>query len=577
MREIRSGRFAAGLRLCHSTLAVPRRRVDRSHLGFITMKLARKVRELEESRTALRESEARFRSFAESSPIGMVSLDLEGHSTYASQRVREMSGLPARGPMERVWSDVVHPDDRASADEDVKRALSTGVEYERNVRLVRPDGQIRWVHIRGAPVRDDGGQPAGLVVTMEDVTELREALARQQETQDRLRASERLDGLGQLAAGIAHDFNNILAIMINYAHFVRRNLDRQDTHLSPQDTAALVRADLSEIIKAGERAAALTHQLLMFGRSQAINPEVIDLNRIVADAERLLTRTIGENIELTTDLAAGLWPVLAQTSRLEQVIVNLVVNARDAIPGTGTIAISTENIDIDEAGSAQHPGSSAGRYARITIADTGTGMAPEVMAHAFDPFFTTKAPGRGTGLGLATTHGIVRQLEGFIELSSECGKGTVVRINLPVTTAVSPVDPILDTQTDDGHGETILIVEDDADVRSVATRILTDAGYVVLGAARAPEALEMLDDPARHVALIVSDVIMPEMSGADLANRVDEHHPHVGVLFMSGYAKGLITPGADQTRDFSLVDKPFNRESLLTAVKASLELKRRQP
>jgi len=358
---------------------------------------------------------------------------------------------------------------------------------------------------------------------------------------------------------------------------VRRTLDQPDKTLSAEQTADLVRADVAEIVKAGERAAALTGQLLIFGRGQAIRPEVVDLNGIVSDAERLLHRTIGEHIELTTKLTTDLWPVLAETSRLEQIIVNLVVNARDAIAGTGTVTISTDNVEIDDSGAAQHPGSSAGRYARLTVADNGSGMPPDVMARAFDPFFTTKPPGRGTGLGLATAHGIVRQLGGFIDLSSTCGRGTLVRIHLPATSSPTPADSTLDPYFRDGRGETVLIVEDDADVREVAARILADGGYSVCCASGAREALAILEEPDCHVALVLSDVVMPEVSGAELARRVDERYPSVGVLFMSGYAEGLVTPGATSTGGFTLLDKPFNRETLLAAVRASLDRNGGQP
>jgi hypothetical protein len=404
------------------------------------------------------------------------------------------------------------------------------------------------------------------------------AAAERERLEAQLHHARRLESLGQLAGGVAHDFNNLLAVMINYTAFVAEQIARvADT--DPTGSWETARSDLAQVLRAGERATALTHQLLAFGRREVIRPRVLSLNSAVTEVEHLLRRTLGEHIQLQAVLEPDLWLTVADPGQLEQVLVNLAVNARDAMPEGGTLTISTGNATVAAADHAQPPpGRPAGlppvpgRYVRLRVADTGTGMPPEVADRAFEPFFTTKAKGRGTGLGLATVYGIITQAGGHVEIQSAPGAGTAVVVLLPVTEqqATAGDEPATPRPLVRG-GETVLVVEDERALREVASRILGRHGYHVLTAGSGPEALKIVEHRTDGIHLLLTDVVMPQMLGEELAAKVRELCPDICVLYMSGYAQPVLASQGTLDDGVTLVEKPFSEPVLLERVREVLD------
>jgi signal transduction histidine kinase/CheY-like chemotaxis protein len=384
-------------------------------------------------------------------------------------------------------------------------------------------------------------------------------------SQAQLLQAQRLENLGQLAGGVAHDFNNLLAVILNYASFATQELDEaRESDWAARGKSA--RADLGQIIRAGERAAGLTRQLLAFARREVIRPQVLDLDTAIRAVEEMLRRTIGEHIELVISLAGDLRPVLADPGQLEQVLVNLAVNARDAMPGGGTLTIETGNITVDDdtiAGGSMAP---KGRNVQLRVSDTGTGMPPEIIEHVFEPFFTTKEEGAGTGLGLPTVYGIVTQADGHIRISSGPGIGTTFTIMLPVTTEVpappAPEVPEVPCQRTP-KGETVLVVEDEAALREVTRRIFTRNGYQVITAASGPEAIALAAGHPGEIHLLVTDVVMPHMLGKEVAEKMRAVKPEIEVLYMSGYARPVLASQGRLDPNVALVEKPFSEADLL--------------
>jgi signal transduction histidine kinase/CheY-like chemotaxis protein len=380
--------------------------------------------------------------------------------------------------------------------------------------------------------------------------------------QAQLQQAQRLENLGQLAGGVAHDFNNLVAVILNYASFVSEELtaatgsdwaERRETALG----------DLGQITRAGERAASLTRQLLAFARREVIRPQVLDLDTVINRVGELLHRTLGEHVELVTSPGGDLWPVLADPGQMEQVLVNLAVNARDAMPGGGTLTIDTSNVFVDAESIAGGSTAREGRHVRLRVSDTGTGMSADVVEHAFEPFFTTKEAGAGTGLGLATVYGILAQADGDIRIYSEPGAGTTFSITLPVTAeaAIPKVESAPYQRSP--KGETVLVVEDEDALREVAKRIFTRSGYHVLTAANGPEALCMARAYTGEIHLLVTDVVMPHMLGKEVAEKMRAVKPGIEVLFMSGYARPVLASQGRLDPNVALVEKPFSESDLL--------------
>jgi nitrogen-specific signal transduction histidine kinase/CheY-like chemotaxis protein len=385
---------------------------------------------------------------------------------------------------------------------------------------------------------------------------------RQDKSQERLAQAQRMESLGQLAGGVAHDFNNLLAVILNYAAFAAEELAAA-TESDWAGRCESAHDDLEQISRAGERAASLTRQLLAFARREVVQPQVLDLDTVITAVEEMLRRTLGEHVELAISLAGGLHPVLADPGRLEQVLVNLAVNARDAMPGGGTLTIDTSNITVDAESIAGGSESPLGQQVRLRVSDTGTGMPPEVVAHAFEPFFTTKADDGGTGLGLATVYGILTQADGHIRIYSEPGGGTTFSITLPATTLAANPAATEATYHRTPSGETVLVVEDEAALREVTRRILARNGYQVITAASGPEALEIARSYPGEIHLLVTDVVMPHMLGKEVAEQVLLIKPETEVLYMSGYARPVLASQGRLEPGVALVEKPFSEADLL--------------
>jgi two-component system, cell cycle sensor histidine kinase and response regulator CckA len=397
-----------------------------------------------------------------------------------------------------------------------------------------------------------------------------EAEAERERLQNQLHQSQRLESLGQLAGGIAHDFNNLLAVIINYAAFIAEDLEAASAD-DGEDRWRSTRDDIEQVRLAGERAAHLTHQLLSFARREIVQPEIVDVNDVVSNVEQLLRRTLGEQVELNSSLAENLRPVLIDPGQLEQILVNLAVNARDAMPGGGALQIDTVNMHIDEEYVASRPELSPGPHVRLRVSDTGVGMSAETMQRAFDPFFTTKPAGQGTGLGLATVYGILQQAGGHSQIYSEAGVGTTFTVLLPATDQASlPVEPATDSPVRHGE-ETILLVEDEDALREVTRRILTGAGYRVILAENGVDALRVVDKHEGQIDLLLSDVIMPQMPGPQLAKRLLARQPLLRVLLMSGFAQPILDSGGHLDAGMEFIEKPFSGPSLLAKVAQTLE------
>ena len=377
--------------------------------------------------------------------------------------------------------------------------------------------------------------------------------------QGQLQQGQRLEVLGQLAGGVAHDFNNLLAVILNYAAFVVDELA-----VGPGADLVAAGRDVGQIQRAAQRATTLTHQLLAFARREVVQPVVVDLNAVVVEVQQLLDRTIGENVVLRTDLADELWPILADVGQLEQVLVNLAINARDAMGGGGSLTIDTANVDIGKDFVAPGAVLHAGRHVRLRVGDTGSGMSPEVIAHVFEPFYTTKEQGTGTGLGLATVYGIVLQAEASIEIHSEPGAGTTFTILIPVTDEVAaPVPEAIEVRREP-TGETVLIVEDEEALREVTERIFNLSGYHVLTAPDGIAALALATEYAGDIHLLVTDVVMPNMLGKEVAEKMRLVKPGVKVLYMSGYAQPVLASQGRLDREVHLIEKPFTAAELTT-------------
>jgi PAS domain S-box-containing protein len=413
-------------------------------------------------------------------------------------------------------------------------------------------------------LKDEAGNLAGVLSMANDVTEEKRAEEELAQSLEQLRQSQKIEAVGRLAGGIAHDFNNLLTVITGYCELLAIKVGEQST----------LWGDVQEIHNSADRAAALTRQLLAFSRRQILMPKVLEIDAVVPEMDKMLRRLIGEDIDLVTILGAGSGKVKVDPSQIEQVIVNLAINSRDAMPDGGTITIETANVELDEAFVRTHGGAWPGPHVMLAVSDTGFGMGPETLSKAFDPFFTTKEKGKGTGLGLSTVFGIVKQSGGCLYAYSEPGRGTVMKIYLPrVTGEAAPKDEKRDAGIEDRlHGsETILLVEDEETLRKLASSILEGYGYTVLSAGNGEDALQRLNDSPGIPRLLITDVVMPKMGGRELSDRIKAIHPDARVLYMSGYADNAIVHHGVLDREVSFLQKPFTPKALARKVREVLD------
>jgi PAS domain S-box-containing protein len=508
--------------------------------------------------------------------LGSWSLDVGQSVISWSDEMYRIHGLEPGAPPAAIESYVerIHVEDRPRMEAEITRALTTGEPVNLEYRIVRPSGEVRWIHGRAETIEWREGRPARMAGYCHDVTERHAAEEERDHLENQLRQSQRLESLGQLAGGVAHDFNNLLAVILNYTGFVDEEL-AAFASASGDPGLLAARADVEQIGRAARRAADLTRQLLAFSRREVVRPRVLDLNQVVRDVEQLLRRTIGEHVLFHTALAAGLWRVFADPGQLDQVLINLAVNARDAMPTGGRLVIETANVHIDSGCAERLRGVQAGRHVRLRVSDSGHGMPKEVAERAFEPFFTTKPKGQGTGLGLSTVFGIVAQAGGAADIASLPGRGTTISVFLPATDG----DLTIEGEAPSGRslragGELLLVVEDEAAMREVTRRMLVRHGYRVLTAANGEEAIELARRHGPEIQLLVTDVLMPQILGNDVAAAITAILPGLPVLYMSGYAQPLLASQGRLEPGVTLVEKPFSEDELLVKVAELLDRRR---
>jgi PAS domain S-box-containing protein len=511
-----------------------------------------------ETERALRDSQRRLQQAVSAGGIGLWEWNLLDDSVAYSDEWCAQVGC-TRDELTGTVEDALlrlHPDDAERA----RRAFADPVTFFEpsatlECRLRHADGAYRWMVCTASLYRDAEGVPRRVLGTNVDITDVKRL-------QEEFQQAQKMESVGRLAGGVAHDFNNLLSIIGGYAEIVMEHL-RDDE---------VLRRDVEQIKRASDRAASLTRQLLAFSRRQVLQPVVVNVNQVITDAEKMLRRMIGEDIAIEVRLAPDLGPVLADPGQIEQVLMNLAVNARDAMPTGGNLLLETAETEVEPGGTVGAGGLPPGRYVRIRVRDSGAGMDAHTLEHLFDPFFTTKEQGKGTGLGLAVVYGVVKQSGGEVRVESSPGEGSTFDVYIPVHTGQES-SPAARTASDGPlHGdETILVVEDEEVLRKLAQRVLSAAGYSVIAAASGNEARAMLDAHPGPVSLLLTDVVMPEMGGRAIAESLLETNPGIKVLYMSGYTDDVLSRHGVLEEGLHLLNKPFTPVRLLRSVREVLD------
>jgi PAS domain S-box-containing protein len=504
---------------------------------------------------ALLASVARMKLAQQVSQVGTFEWNIQTGVNVWARELEAMYGLPEGGfaRTQSAWEQLIYPEDRPGALELVNQAFETGAPTEGEWRVVWPDGSVHWLKGRWQVFKDAAGTPLRMTGVNINITDSKQA-------DERLRQAQRLESIGRLTGGLAHDYNNLMSIILLHADSA---LEELSTGEPAVDSVAAIR-------DAAEKAITFGQQLMAFSSKQVLQTEVLNLNSITADAKKLVQRLIGEDVTVTFNPGSELCLVKADRGQLVQVIMNLAVNARDAMPQGGAFIVESANVEFDESETRLIPDARPGRYAMLVVRDTGHGMDTATQARIFEPFFTTKAIGRGTGLGLSVVYGIVRQSGGFITVSSEPDRGTEFRVYLPA--ALEIPQPILQRELGRPRGgsETILLVEDEPALREKICQVIESAGYRVLLASNGEEAFQLARDDARQIHLLLTDVVMPNMSGHRLAERLLTTRPDTKILYMSGYPD--LSEGSESLRSQpNFIQKPFTREELLRRLRDVLD------
>lgn len=518
---------------------------DEDHALVVMMDLtARRTAE-----HALRASEERFRQIAESIAEAFWIMD-DGQVTYASPAVGTILGRPDGPLTSEGWLAAVHPDDADRVGHRI-RGLNT-VPADDVYRIVRPDGEVRWVRSRARSVRQDQGRAARMIGIIEDITE-------QRRLEEQLRQAQKMESMGQLASGVAHDFNNWLTVIIGYVELLGT--------MVPGDSMAS--KCVAEIRRASERATGLTRQLLAFSRKEAIEPRVVDVNALVADTQRMLRRLLGEDVTLTSTLSPVAGRIKVDPTQWAQVLTNLAVNSRDAMPKGGRLSIETESVLVDPERAAAHNVAS-GRFVCVSVTDTGTGMPPEVQARVFEPFFTTKGAGKGTGLGLAVVFTSVERSGGFVELTSGLGRGTQFRLFVPEANE-APATASPPSSEEVTGSERVLVVEDEGSLRDVAGFTLKGYGYDVLLASGGEDAIRMLNEHGADIDVVFTDVVMPDKGGREVAEAAQAQWPHIKVIYTSGYTDDAMLRYGVAHAEVPFLQKPYTPRELLMKIRSVMQ------
>ena len=480
--------------------------------------------------------------------------DLNGNFTSVNRAAEVMTGYSRDELLALRPKQLIAPEDVDRARNMLERRMRGEPETAYELTLITKNGEKIVVEVNSRLIVSNG-VPIGVQGIARNVT------ARKQD-EEQTRDAMKMEAVGLLAGGIAHDFNNLLTVMLGYTDILSRKLERDEQ----------LKVALHEIQSAAERARSLTRELLAFSRKQLLHPTVVDLNVFLAEAECMLGRLVGDDVELRTVLGPDVGPVFVDPNQLEQVVVNLSVNARDAMPDGGVLTIRTNNVELDESTANQWSGLEPGSYVQLAVEDTGAVMTPEAVKRVFEPFFTTRELGRGAGLGLSAAQGFIRQSGGSISVVSEIGVGTTFKVVLPRVAAPLPeTTDAADSEVPSRGSETILVVEDDALLRKLVRQILEDRGYSVLVAANGRVALREFQDKAGHIDLVLSDVVMPEVDGRELRNQLRAIRPDLRILFMSGYNSDVIDAHDGQLDGSSLLLKPFTPDALARAVRERLD------
>lgn len=518
---------------------------------------------------ALRASEEKYRLIAENTADVITVLDMDLNFTYVSPSIERLRGYTPDEAMKQTLDQVITPESLAQIrglfHEELGREAGHGSDSSRFRTLIieeycRGGGTI-MAEVSCSFLRDENGKPAGILTVSRDISDRIRAEAEKESLQQQLVQSQKMESVGRLAGGVAHDFNNMLGVIIGYAEMAAAGLDAKDP----------LQKNLGEIIRAARHSAELTGQLLAFARRQEVSPRVLDLNRLVDGTLNILRRLVGEDIDLVWNPGASLWNVRIDPTQVDQILTNLTANARDAISGVGSLAISTSNVTVTVR-SDSLPGLLPGEYVLLTVSDDGCGIDPDQMDHLFEPFFTTKEMGKGTGLGLATVYGIVKQNLGYIYVDSSCGKGTTVTVYLPRNLAGSSGQGEPERCASPVHGsETILFVEDEDSILDLGTVILEQCGYRVLKAKNPSDALALLKRLKTKVDLLISDVVMPGMNGRDLRKLIEVRVPGIKVLYISGYTSDILAGQGIVDDSLFFLQKPFSPKAFTEKVRLVLD------
>jgi PAS domain S-box-containing protein len=528
-----------------------------------TEELSKEVVERRQAEEKLLRSQAQLAEAQQIAQLGSWEWDVVKNKVTWSEETRRLYGFkPEDSGADMNHSlEHVHPDDRGRVQEALTASVLNGTDFVMDHRAVLPDGTERIMHGMAKVIRDPAGKPLKMIGTTQDITGSKRAEEALRRSEEQLLHAQKMEAVGRLAGGVAHDFNNLLTVINGYCSISIQQLDSEDPLLK----------NLEEIEKAAERAGALTGQLLAFSRKQVLKPRIINLDAVVTGMDKMLRRVIGEDIQLNTTFDAGLWNVKADPGQIEQVILNMAVNARDAMPRGGKLSISAKNISFEGKTRFRDRDLEPGDYVVLSINDTGAGMTAEVQAHIFEPFFTTKGVGRGTGLGLATCHGIICQSGGDIRVRSEVQAGASFEIYLPRVNGAIEIDQeTLQSEALPRGTESILVVEDEGAVRRLATTVLRDRGYIVREARNGAEALSLIR-AGSPFDLVLTDVIMPRMSGRELYNQIKVIKPEVKVLFMSGYTDDALAIHGVLDPSLSFLEKPFTPSRLAHKVRETID------
>ncbi len=537
-------------------------------IGFA--KVTRDMTEHRLQQRKLLESERRFRHLVEAVvDYAIFRLDKDGIVATWNSGAERIKGYAADEIIGQHFSRFYTEEERAAGApaKELATAAADG-RFEAEGWRVRKDGTRFWASVVIDPIRDDGGELVGFAKVTRDITERMETQRILAETRERLAVSQRMEAVGQLSGGIAHDFNNLLMIIHGNVEVAQRAARALGT------PAANIQRSLAHAMRGVQRATALTHRLLAFSRRQPLDPKVLDLNKYLPGVGDFLQRTLGETIELEVAGAGGLWPIEVDVPQLESSLVNLALNARDAMPSGGRLTVEAMNQVLDHEYSRINPEVPAGQYVMISVSDTGHGMTPEILSRAFEPFFTTKEIGQGTGLGLSQVYGFVKQSGGHVKIYSEAGMGTTFKLYFPRSGeqghAIEEAD-ILPAGTQ--RSERILVVEDDKDLRAYLIEILRDLNYGAIAAQDAVAALGILEQPDIRVDLLLTDVVMPGMNGRELANRALQLRPGLKILFMSGYSRNAVVHQGRVDRGVNLIQKPVSMSELAARIRDALDAK----